>query len=381
MTIIPAALALFTADFVFAEKDRQDFHVLDGKKVVRFKKDIHVDDLRRRGIIEHTFVSPQQLAFWRDFVRFDTTNLYPLGGISHVRTYLCTEAGRDVVYRSDEYGFNNPAGVWNRPIDLAIIGDSFTHGVCVPAADQIPALVRASIPATLNAGVSGAGPLVELGVMREYVASVRPRVVSWLFYEGNDVDTLRQQTKMPRRYLDSTYSQHLISRQAEIDSLLTIYEDRVTASPVERGPRDATIANFILLRHLRLALGVGLPAPPPLPPEDYQALEKSLAAAKNAVDAWGGAMYLVYLPDSHRFDTRRRTAELQHDDRVVYRRTMDIARKLGIPVIDMLPVFSADRNPKRFWYRPMSHYTPAAMKLVAQALVARIEKDGVLHTR
>lgn len=88
-------------------------------------------------------------------------------------------------------------------------------------------------------------------------------------------------------------------------------------------------------------------------------------------------MYLVYLPDSHRFDPRRMTRGEQHDDRVVYSRTMDIAKRLGIPVVDMLPLFAADSDPKRFWYRPMSHYTPAGTRLVAKTLLARLAKDGV----
>ena len=376
VTMIPAILAFFAADLVFAEKHRRDFHVVAGKRVVRFERDMRIDVLRRRGIAAYSVVSPQHLAFWRHFVRLDSTDLYPLAGISHVITYLCTEADRDVLYRSDEFGFNNPVGVWNRPIDLAIVGDSFAHGVCVPEADQIATLIRASIPATLNAGILGAGPLAELGVVREYLSPHRPRMLAWLFYEGNDVDTLGQQTKMARRYLDSTFSQHLISRQAEIDALLRGYEDRVIAAPVERGPRDAALADVLMLRHLRTALDVGLPAWPPRPPDDYDGLEKSLTAAKNAVDAWGGTMYLVYLPDSHRFDPLRVTSEPQHDDRVVYSRTMDIAHKLGMPVIDMLPVFSADRDPKRFWYRPMSHYTPAGMQLVARTVLARLASDG-----
>jgi hypothetical protein len=71
----------------------------------------------------------------------------------------------------------------------------------------------------------------------------------------------------------------------------------------------------------------------------------------------------------------------QHDDRIVYSRTMAIAKKLGIPVIDMLPLFAADREPKRFWYRPMSHYTPAGTRLVATTILSRLSSDGVINTR
>ena len=381
MVMVPAALALIAADLVFAEKDRKEVHVLNGKSVARFASEKRIEALRRRGYPADLFVGPQQMAYWRYYLRLDSADLVPLGGISGTETYLCSEAGEDVLYRSDEYGFNNPRGIWSKPMDLAIVGDSFAHGLCVPAPDQIVNIVRKSIPATVNLGILGAGPLSELAVLREYLVPHKPRVVAWMFYEGNDVDTVGQQPVMARKYLDSSFTQHLIERQAEIDSLLRSYTDLVLSAPVQKARRQATLASVLMLRHLRIALDVGLPVPPSKSIDDYQGLEKSLAAAKRAVDGWGGTMYFVYLPDSHRFDPRRMTRGEPHDDRVVYSRTMEIARKLGIPVIDLLPVFSADRDPKRFWYRPMSHYTPAGTRLVADRLLARLARDGALKRR
>jgi hypothetical protein len=378
MIMVPGALALIAADLFFAEKDRREVHVLNGKSVSRFASEKPVESLRRRGIPAELFVGPQQIAYWRHYLQLDSSDLVPLGGMSNVETYMCREAGQDVLYRSDEYGFNNPRGIWSKPIDLAIIGDSFAHGLCVRTADQIANIVRKTIPATVNLGILGAGPLAELGVLREYLVPHKPRVVAWMFYEGNDVDTVGQQPLMARKYLDSSFSQHLIERQPQIDSLLHRYTDLVSSAPVQKSPLEATPASVLMLRHLRIALGVGLPAPPPKSIDDYQGLENSLAAAKRDVDGWDGRMYLVYLPDSHRFDPRRMTRGEQHDDRVVYSRTMEIARKLGIPVIDLLPAFSADGDPKRFWYRPMSHYTPAGTRLVAQTLLARLARDGYL---
>jgi len=374
-------LALVTADLVFAEKQRVDFHIVSGKKVPRFPRESRVEALRKKGLTAYSVVSPQHLAFWRNFVRFDSVDLYPLAGISRVTTYLCTEGDTDVLYRSDEHGFNNPEGIWNRQIDLAIIGDSFAHGVCVPPDDQVATLIRKSIPATVNAGILGTGPIAELALLREYLVPHRPRVVTWMFYEGNDLDPVGQDATVTR-YLDSTFSQNLIAQQALIDRLLRDYEDRVTAAPVERGPRNAPLASVLKLRHLRVALGLGLrESAPPQSAEDYEGLEKSLTAAKREVSAWGGRMYFVYLPDSHRFDGKGVAGSAQHDDSVVYSRTLEIARKLGLPVIDLLPVFSADRDPKRFWYRPMSHYTPAGMRIVAQTMLARLTNDGVTATQ
>jgi len=381
LVIVPAALALVAADLVFAERDRRDMHVIGGKRIIRFASEGPVASLRGRGIDAYSFIGPQQLALWRSVLHADTTGLYPLGGISGIVTYMCREAGRDVLYRSDEFGFNNPPGSWQGRIDAALVGDSFVHGLCVPTRDQIATIVRSAIPRTVNLGVLGAGPLAELGAVREYVVPRKPRLLLWFFYEGNDVDTVAQQPQMARRYLDPGFSQRLINRQGEIDALLRRYSDTISSSPLERTPIEASVSSVLLLRHLRTALGVAMPTPPPKSVDDYLGLELSLSAAKKAVGEWGGAMYLVYLPDSHRFDPRRMTRGPQHDDRVVHDRTVAIARRLGIPVIDLLPLFAADPDPKRFWYRPMSHYTPAGTQLVARTVLARLTSDGINVSR
>jgi SGNH hydrolase-like domain, acetyltransferase AlgX len=376
MVMIPATLALFAADLVFAEKDRHDVHRIGRREIIRFASEGPVAALRSRGIPAYSFIGPQQLAYWRIVLHLDTTNLYPLAAISRIETYLCREAGRDVLYHSDEYGFNNPPGIWQHLIDVALIGDSFVHGVCVPTRDQIANIIRAKIPGTVNLGILGSGPLAEYGVVREYLPSHRPKRVAWFFYEGNDVDTVAQQPAMARRYLDSTFTQHLVDRQGEIDSLLSRYSDLISSTRVERTPLKATLGSVVMLRHLRTALGIALPPSPPKSVDDYLGLELSLAGAKRTVSGWGGTIYLVYLPDSHRFDPRRMTQGPQHNDRIVHSRTIEIAQRLGIPIIDMLPVFAADPDPKRFWYRPMSHYTPAGTQLVARTVLARLTADA-----
>ncbi len=382
MVLIPAFLALLVADVMFALKERRDVHVIGGRRVPRFASEAPVAEMRTAGIYTYSFIGPQQLAYFRHYLGDDSSSLYPLGGISQTMTYLCREADRHVAYRSDEHGFNNPPGIWSAgAIDAALVGDSFVHGVCVPHEDQIATSIRRALPHIVNVGILGAGPLAELGVVREYLSSSKPRNVLWFFYEGNDVDTVGQQPVMARRYLDSVFSQRLILRQVEIDTLLRQYADGVSSAKIEREKLDASLSSVLLLRHLRIALDIGLPAPPPKSEDDYVGLDLSLAAARRTISAWSGRMYLVYLPDSHRFDPRRMTRGAQHDDRVVHDRTMEIARRLDIPAIDILPAFAADANPRRFWFRPMSHYTPAGFRLVARVVLERLASDGVVASR
>jgi len=59
------------------------------------------------------------------------------------------ENGDWIRYRSDGRGFNNPDTVWrSRRVDIAALGDSFTHGFCVPGNENFVDLIRQREDAT-----------------------------------------------------------------------------------------------------------------------------------------------------------------------------------------------------------------------------------------
>jgi lysophospholipase L1-like esterase len=121
---------------------------------------------------------------------------------------LGNENGPWVTYRSDEYGFHNPTGIWqSAPLDIAALGDSYTHGHCVPSDKNFVALIRRRFPATLNLGVSGNGPLLELATLKEYLLPLKPKIVLWFYYEGNDLSDLQneRQSALLRRYLHDDF--------------------------------------------------------------------------------------------------------------------------------------------------------------------------------
>ncbi len=180
LIVLPAVLAIVAAEVVLTASQRRPAHLVDGHAIAPFpsENEATVIGLRRRGVAAYPFVAPQQFAF-RGYARAnEAREIFPLSGISRTPTELCNEAGRDIIYNSDEHGFNNPFESWSgHHFDLALIGDSFVHGVCVRSEDQLATLIRREIPNALNVGVLGAGPLSELAVLREYVSSTKPRIV------------------------------------------------------------------------------------------------------------------------------------------------------------------------------------------------------------
>jgi hypothetical protein len=55
-------------------------------------------------------------------------------GVAMVRTVFCNEGGDWITYEADEHGFNNPPGLHRvGAARIALAGDSFGQGACVPA--------------------------------------------------------------------------------------------------------------------------------------------------------------------------------------------------------------------------------------------------------
>jgi len=184
-----------------------------------------VRDLRKQG----PDVYPVTFPAWQGLPSADAP-LLPLGGISDVTTVFCNEMGQYVVYRSDEHGFHNPKGIWSSArFDLAVLGDSFTQGACVPTEQNFVELLRRQYPATLNLGMVGNGPLLMLAGLKEFLTDLRPGVVLWVYTEGNDLTfDLNREKRFTRLtdYLLPDHRQGLLARQSECDTFLRRLTDR-----------------------------------------------------------------------------------------------------------------------------------------------------------
>lgn len=99
---------------------------------------------------------------------------------------------QEVVYHeNDENGFTNPSGVYDKDsLKVVVIGDSFAYGFCIEPDNTIVGVVRQAYPDTLNLGMSGSGPVIERAGIVEYPSQHRPRVMLWMYYEGNSLEDL-----------------------------------------------------------------------------------------------------------------------------------------------------------------------------------------------
>ena len=337
-----------------------------------------VHDLRGEGrqaypvLSGRTLLSAQPGGGLHSRIATDGRETLPLGGIADALTVYCNEGGAYLIYTSDEHGFHNPSGVWTRPqLDIAAVGDSFTHGACVTSNENMVARVRGEFPATLNLGMAGNGPLTELAAIKEYLPSRRPRVVLWFYYEGNDVSKdifIEREAEILTAYLGQDFAQGLEARQPAIDDALrTEVEAAYDAAPAEAAaptPQPIRVKDVLLVRHLRDALGIAVGN------ADIPLFRRVMSEANRTVSSWGGRLYFVYLPGQARYlglggqiaqsGLRTRVLATVHD--------------LGIPIIDIDAAFSATPTPQNLF---QGHFTPEGYRIAADAILARLAADRI----
>lgn len=261
-----------------------------------------VQDLRKAGadafpaVFPSLFLIPQGAkGNVRSPLSLDGDEILPLGGVPDSRAVVCNEAGPWLVQDTDRNGFpNSPEVAALSTVDTALVGDSFTQGMCVPRGTSFADLIRKRQPATLNLGNGGNGPLLALATLMEYARPVAPRQVLWFFFEGNDLADLNVEQRSPllRGYLDGSTAQNLAGRARQLAPLLRDYAEKsVAASNTVYAagsalPLDQQIFRFLSLTETRIRLGltaVSMSAP------DYSLFGQVMAVARDQVSAWGGA--------------------------------------------------------------------------------------------
>lgn len=354
-----------------------------------------VKDLRKQGIRAFPDVFPAVLfqsngqGVTRSLFTVGNEEFLPLASISNVVTVFCNESGEYIVYSSDEHGFHNPSGLWDGAADIVALGDSYAHGACVPSDQGFVSLIRSRYPAMINLGVNGNGPLAMLATLKEYASFLKPKVVLWCYYEGNDIRDLDSREKFSpllREYLGRSFSQNLIMKQQEIDRALTEYLERAMESQAAAFSAE----DFLKLHHLRASLRSAIDKRKgreglqvellehlqrdgaPAAKEDLELLRAILQEASHTVSSWGGQMYFVYLPTWERY----RLPDLASKDREM---VLHIAEGLALSVVDIHRSFAQHPDPlSLFPSRRYAHYNAQGHRLVAQQVLAHLKEASDL---
>ncbi len=298
--------------------------------------------------------------------------VFPTSNLSNQRIVECFSDGRYKVYTSDEYGFTNPPGLQGKHAKVVLVGDSFTAGDCVSTEEDVGARVRAVVPASVNLGICGAGPFWELANLIEYGLPLDPEYVFWLYYEGNDLADLMQESQYPEltRYLSS--DEHKLStNKAAVDEQVellqrTEIEGLATAKPKDDSGRQARaeILRSFKLPRIRMRLGLHRDTKREVQ-HRIDLLAKVIVRAKTAVERAGGHFIFVYVPDYSRF-----VGGSENFDRS---RIVEMLNRNDVRWLDLLPELAKHPDVLSLYpHRRMSHFNAAGYAFVAQRLIAEI---------
>ncbi|MEM7414169.1 MAG: hypothetical protein AAF389_01660 [Gemmatimonadota bacterium] len=290
------------------------------------------------------------------------------------RAVLCDEYTEPLIYIGDRHGFNNPDDAWDQEdLELALVGDSYTHGVCVPPGQQLADVLRNDVP-LLNLGVRGAGPYIELGLIREFASQVAPPEVMWIYYEGNDRYDVVYESQRPwlTEYLDPSHVQGLFDHPEEVaDGYAQWVDDVLDRGPLGGGvPRLGAMSVLTAaprLASLRAVLGFGVAVPTRA--SRIGDFPEVFAQAAADVRSWGGRLTLVYMPSYERYRVLVGAGAPGKDE------ILAAAEAVDVDVIDLDAVFTSGGNPKDFWAHPRGHLNAEGYRVTAEEIRMYLEAN------
>lgn len=372
--------------------------------------------LKENIVSEHWFAYRHPPgAVRRSVIRINGEEVLPLGQPAHqMGVGTDNENGVRVVFKTDEHGFRNPPGLWSLDeIDVVGVGDSFTEGCEVQDHESFMSCLRERFPRTINLGIGGGGPFTMLACLREYGQALKPKVVLWCFFEGNDLDNLVSRMHIPilGSYLQKDFRQNLLERQPELDEAIRAFLENAVQRQRElrlsrRSWRDAwnTVLSVITLEQIctklslrRDAALLNVATPDAdwvgnieaatgmqrLNDEQRALFSKVLAMAKSEVEFWGGKFVFVYLPAWERVADPRFKAsvwfegsknQFPNDQR---RQILAIVNSLNIDLIDTTLSFARHDDPlSLFPFRLPGHYNPQGHRFVAETIVEQLSFDS-----
>ena len=297
-------------------------------------------------------------------------DLVPLAAATSLTTVVsCNESGRWVLYESDELGYRNPTGLWGSgTMDIVTVGDSYTQGMCMEESLAPVTYLRRRHPRTINLGLAGAGPLLELAALKEHGPVLQPRVTFWIYFEGNDLDDLAAEMGNPmlRAYLEDDHRQGLAAVQDQVDrqvagflEAMALQDEEGRAWSVRASELAKSIVKLDRIRTLAGISGSVARAPP-----NTADLATVLEEASRTVSGWGGHLIFVYIPDYKRF------ASLGADEDYLGRReVLRLVQNLGLPVVDLVDLITREPDLRPLWIDPSAHFSEAGYRLMGEALV------------
>jgi hypothetical protein len=288
----------------------------------------------------------------------------------------------DLTY--DRNGFRNATDLDSAPVVL--VGDSFLEWSNVGQQDLVGNVLerRLGVPVA-NLGQAGYGPGQERIVLRRYALPLRPRVVVWQFFEGNDLGDLQRYEEWsadwPRIRADmGGFAERSFLRNGWRTARLMAVARRETDGPRARERSCRITAGEARDSTLYFAY-----AGTPLGERELGLLtkvEQLLAEGQAEARQHGAELVLMFVPTKFRV----------YGDLCSYppdglaklwvvndmpQRLGAFAARTGMPFLDLTPALIGARNGPLLYFIDDGHWTPLGHQVAGDTLAAFLHANGL----
>ena len=324
------------------------------------------------------------------FFNFDTfkeaknkNQIIPFRGPINKPTLTCAEDLQYKIAKNDRNGFKNSNDTYKKNIDLIILGDSFAEGWCFDEKDDVSGLLREKNINSLNLGIGGAGPLLSLAVMKEYVKAYKPKHLFFFYCEANDLIDLGSEKNnfLLKKYLSDSFSQEIIknleSKEVFLEKMdkeirekfFKIYH-RKTLPMNESEIFKERVKDFFELSKLKNILK------PLIFYKNDQENERLFFEVIDKMNSFSQSNQIkfvfVYLPAWERY-----FAKFSKYNKYISKKNSILKKidEMGIASIDIDKVFVEEENlEKLFPLNYYGHYSKLGYKKVADSILLNLEK-------
>ncbi len=298
-----------------------------------------------------------------------------------------TDRRYDLDVRYDRNGFRNPIDL--DQADVVILGDSFAESSWVVYDDIVSArLGKALGTRVLNLGHNGYGPQQELVVLKRFGISVQPKIVVWLFYEGNDLQDYVRYEEIRADWnqfisKDNTFANRSFSRTVlkALARMLSSKRPTPEARQLGEGAYGTLTAGEGAGERMYFYF-----RPRPLPDKAKAALDGAKQAIHNGfrICAENQVRFLlVFVPAKYR--VYKDLVELPPSTQLDPRQTNDLPEEMrdwcsvrAIPYLDLTPILTraAKENSDLIYFLDDEHWTSKGNEVVAQQILGLLRQLG-----
>ncbi len=376
--------------FIFSSDLQKSLVNIKGKRIeIAKERNINYDSrdpeivfFEKKKVVKDLSVPFYYSSLFADFEAFkqakEKNQIIPFRGPINKKTLSCAEDLNYRIINNDKYGFKNSNSIYDKNIDVILLGGSFAEGFCYTSDHDIAGNLISDNIQTLNLGIATTGPLVSLAALKEFIPHYKAKDIFYLYYESNSLDVLKWEEKDTglTRYLNSNYESNYINKTKMIKKFLNsiekesieIAKNKVQFSQELSGSEKTNfienIQDILEINILKNRLRTFFSSKKKK--YNLKLFNQTINEMRKETKKWDGNFTFVYIPSWDRFFNSSSNLNTIINLR---EEIINNLKKQGINVIDTTDYFSNIRNLKDYYpLGYVGHFNKKGYEKVADIL-------------